>query len=87
MRKSSLPPKRRNGRWGCRKVYPWSDWFDGKPHVLTQGVHFQVGMESFRDQVHIAAQRRGLLADTRKQGEKQLVLLALRKDLGEDSDA
>jgi|TARA_R110000824_G_scaffold175454_3_gene353893 hypothetical protein len=40
--------------------YPWSDWFDGLPRLLEEGVDYQVASTSFRASAHQAAKRYGI---------------------------
>ena len=41
-------------------MYPWTEWFDGTPRLLEEGVDLRVTYNSFRASAHQAAKRHGL---------------------------
>lgn len=43
-----------------RMAYPWGKWFDGKTHVLRQGIHFPTSLESMRCTIYVQAKRWGV---------------------------
>lgn len=46
-------------RRGAKGIYPWREWFDGKPHTVKQGTDFHSDLRAFRNAIYAAAHRRG----------------------------
>ena len=40
--------------------YPWTEWFDGTPRLLEQGIDFQGKSEGFRSCAYAAARRHAI---------------------------
>lgn len=51
---------------GRPPTYPWDEWADGQEHVIYQGTHFRVPVETMRVNLHKFAASRGLRAHTRR---------------------
>jgi len=50
---TEMPPPSRNRT----EKYPWTDWFDGTPRLLEQGIDFEGTPEGFRSCAYAAARR------------------------------
>jgi hypothetical protein len=68
---------RKGKKWGTRFVYPWNTWLNGESWTLEQGVDFQQTAKSFRDQVYIAAGRRGITCNVHRESEKVFTVQAM----------
>lgn len=44
--------------------YPWDEWTNGAVWKVRQGVDFDIDPERFRSVLYVAAQRRGMKAQT-----------------------
>lgn len=66
-------------RFPTRSNYPWGEWLNGEPWLLTPGVDFTVNVPVFRAVMHHVAARRGLKSKT-KMTPEGLVIQAFPKD-------
>jgi hypothetical protein len=56
--------------------YPYARWFDGKPHTITQGVHFDCQRHNMEMTIFRAAGSQGLRLDCERVGEESLKIQA-----------
>jgi hypothetical protein len=51
---------------GRRPKYPWAEWFDGRTHILEQGVDYDAeSPKAFRSTIYSAASRLKVTVETR----------------------
>ena len=60
-------PKIKRGR---PEVYPYKEWFNGKPWALRQGVDFHVKPESFKAAIYARKNAMGLVIQTATEVDK-----------------
>jgi hypothetical protein len=46
-------------KFGRPQLYPWDEWFDGAPYMLTRGEDFTSQMQGMKATIYKEAQRRG----------------------------
>lgn len=62
---------------GCQDgQYPWDEWLNGKPWLLTKDEDFSVEPESFRTTASAAGRRKGFHMRIHKVSETQLIIQA-----------
>ncbi len=69
---------------GRRSKYPWEQWLDGDPWILTPGEDFTTTAEAFQSAVWRASNARGVKTRTMIDGDK-LYLQAFAAE-AEDAD-
>lgn len=62
--------------------YPWREWCDGRIWRITQGVDFEVSVETMRDQIYARARLHGWAVKTSIEGDESLVFKVIRDDEG-----
>lgn len=63
--------------------YPWSDWANGQPWELEQGVDFNTKVTSFRQTCAKVAQRRGQESPRtaiRREGDKTFLIVQFKTE-------
>lgn len=49
-----------------RRRYPWADWTDGTPWMVTPGEDFDTDLDQFRNRLYTIAKRKDLRVRTAK---------------------
>jgi hypothetical protein len=70
-----------------RRRYPWQDWLDGKPRVLTQGEDFTVSLVAMQRHFVRTAKERGLQGHTRIISPTEIAVQAVTRDGKGDAGA
>src|SRR4249920_2363245 len=70
-----------------RRRYPWQDWLDGKPRVLTQGEDFTVSLVAMQRHFARTAKERGLQGYTRIISPTEIAVQAVARDGKGDAGA
>jgi hypothetical protein len=70
-----------------RRRYPWQDWLDGKPRVLTQGEDFTVSLVAMQRHFVRTAKERGLQGHTRIISPTEIAVQAVARDGKGDAGA
>ena len=65
--------------WRARR-YPWREWLDGKPRVLTQGEDFAVSLVAMQRHFVRMARERGLQGYTRVISSTEIAVQAVALD-------
>ena len=65
--------------WRARR-YPWQEWLDGKPRVLTQGEDFTVSLVAMQRHFVRMARERGLQGYTRVISPTEIAVQAVALD-------
>jgi hypothetical protein len=63
-----------------RRRYPWDEWLDGKPRVLTQGEDFTVSLVAMQRHFARTAKERGLQGHTRIISATEIAVQAVARD-------
>jgi hypothetical protein len=67
-----------------RRRYPWDEWLDGKPRVLTQGEDFTVGLVAMQRHFARTAKERDLQGHTRIISATEIAVQAVARDAAEN---
>jgi len=65
--------------WRARR-YPWQEWLDGKPRVLTRGEDFTVSLVAMQRHFVRMARERGLQGYTRVISPTEIAVQAVELD-------
>jgi hypothetical protein len=71
--------------WRMRR-YPWQEWLDGQPRILTQGVDFTISLVAMQRHFVRTAKERGLRGYTRVTSPTEIAVQAVAPDGHEDAD-
>lgn len=75
-RPPAVAPKNGNGNGRHpREMYPWDEWFDGRPHTLVRGRDFpeHLTAPAFANQAYVKGRYRGLKVTTSTSGDSVMV--------------
>lgn len=66
----------------ARRFYPWDDWLDGRPRILSHGVHFTCSPEIFQKQLQAELRRREMAPPmrTRRHGGDVRIIVRPRRN-------